>query len=118
MTNRFKEANSRVIQWAAVKGILAKATPLTQHSKTEEEVAELKEALYFKNNDVVSYKNSKGKSVYTDEEVKDAIGDILVTLLIQCGLQDLDPLDCLESALDVIENRTGRMVNGQFVKDE
>ncbi|AGO47476.1 MazG-like pyrophosphatase [Cellulophaga phage phi19:3] len=118
MTNRFKEANSRVILWAAVKGILAKATPLTQHSKTEEEVAETREALFAQANGLENYTNSKGRKVNTKEEIKDGIGDELVTILIQCGLQDLDPLDCLESALDIIENRTGRMVNGQFVKDE
>jgi len=33
-------------------------------------------------------------------------------------MQNLDPLDCLESALNVIEKRTGEMINGQFVKDK
>ena len=84
--NVFKELNERVITWASDKGILKKATPLTQHSKTQ-------------------------------EEVNDAIGDTLVTLLIQCRLQNLNPLDCLESALNIIEKRKGIMINGVFVKN-
>jgi hypothetical protein len=53
----------------------------------------------------------------TDHEIKDGIGDVLVTLLIQCKMQGLDPLDCLEMAVKVIENRKGKMINGTFVKN-
>ena len=53
----------------------------------------------------------------TDEEILDGLGDTLVTILIQCKMQNLNPLDCLETALNVIEKRTGTMVNGQFVKN-
>jgi len=49
--------------------------------------------------------------------VKDAIGDIMVTLIIQCKMQGMDLQDCLESAYNVIKNRTGKMVDGVFVKD-
>lgn len=32
-------------------------------------------------------------------------------------MQYLNPLDCLETALSVIEKRNGKMINGKFVKD-
>ena len=90
-----------VEQWAEEKGILSKATPLTQAVKTQEEVNELYHAILDDNRD----------------EIKDAIGDIMVTLIIQCKMQGMDLQDCLESAYNVIKNRTGKMVDGMFVKD-
>ena len=41
----------------------------------------------------------------------------MVTLIIQAKMQDLSLEECLESAYNVITKRTGRMINGQFVKD-
>lgn len=115
---RFNQLQERVVSWADQKGILSKATPMTQHGKTQEEVYELEEALGYQNEDKDAYINSKGVLCDTDYEIKDAIGDILVTLIIQSSLQGIDILDCLEQALNVIEKRTGKMVNGTFVKDE
>ena len=113
----YKELEKLVLEWAKEKGILEKATPLAQCNKTIEEVEELKEALINQNASRVTYKNSKGKKVNTKEEIKDALGDILVTIIIGAKLQGLQLEDCLESAYNVISKRTGKMVNGQFVKD-
>ena len=92
----------RVLMWAENKGILDNAEPINQALKTLEEVNELL------------------TGIVTDdhEEIKDAFGDILVTIIIGAELQGLNLLDCLESALNIIEKRTGKMVNGQFVKDK
>jgi len=98
---RILALSSLVEQWAEAKGILSKATPLTQAMKTQEEVNELYRAILDDNRD----------------EIKDAIGDIMVTLIIQCKMQGMDLQDCLESAYNVIKNRTGKMVGGVFVKD-
>tara|TARA_R110002033_G_scaffold146950_3_gene184385 strand:- start:293 stop:592 length:300 start_codon:yes stop_codon:yes gene_type:complete len=91
----------KVIVWAEDKGILEKSSPLKQHVKTQEEVNELLAALV--DND--------------REEIIDAIGDILVTLIIQAELNDLTVEDCLSSAYEVIGKRQGKMVNGLFVKN-
>lgn len=96
-----KQTIQLVEQWAEEKGILSKAWPLTQAIKTQEEVNELCYAILNNNRD----------------EIKDAIGDIMVTLIIQCKMQGMDLQDCLESAYNVIKNRTGKMVGGVFVKD-
>lgn len=50
-------------------------------------------------------------------EIIDGIGDVLVTLIIQAKMQGLDIVDCLDTAYQVISKRTGKMVDGQFVKD-
>lgn len=113
----YKELEKLVLQWASDKGILEKATPLTQARKTEEEVHELIEACVAKKNGNETFTNSKGKLVNTQEELKDALGNILVTIIIGAELQGLNLEDCLESAYNVISKRTGKMVNGQFVKD-
>lgn len=89
-------------QQAEDRGMIAKATPTKQVLKTIEECAELLTAI-----------------VDGDRtEIKDAIGDIVVTLVIQCKMQNLYFIDCVQSAYDVISKRTGRMINGQFVKDK
>lgn len=114
----FKELNENVLDWAKEKGILDKATPLTQWSKTEEEVAETREALFALQNNLLTYVNSKGEEKHTATEVKDGLGDVFVTLLIECELVNLNPLDCLEEAYNIISKRTGKMIDGTFVKDK
>ena len=91
-----------VEQWAEEKGILAKATPMQQAMKTQEELTELCNAILDNDRD----------------EIKDAIGDIVVTLIIQAKMQGMTVEECLNAAYDVISKRTGKMVNGQFVKDK
>ena len=88
--------------WAKDKGILDNATPIKQALKTQEEVTELLNAIV--DNDRA--------------EIIDAIGDIMVTLIIQAKMQNLDLFECLQSAYNVISKRTGKMVNGQFLKDQ
>lgn len=115
--SRFEDLNKRVIIWAKEKGILEKATPLAQINKTLEEVNETLEAIKHQHEGTDTYINPKGKLCVTEEEIEDGIGDTLVTLIIQCEMQGLEALKCLEGALNIIEKRTGKMVNGQFVKD-
>ena len=98
---KYNELEPLIIQWAREKGILEKGTPSAQCDKTLEEVIELSTALHF---------NDK-------EEIVDALGDILVTIIIQAEMQGLKLEDCLESAYNVIAKRKGVMIDGQFVKD-
>jgi NTP pyrophosphatase (non-canonical NTP hydrolase) len=107
-----------VIQWAKDKGILDKATPMAQCFKTIEEVDELFEALTAQEKGLDEFVNSKGNLVNTREEIQDAFGDILVTITVGAELQGLDIEDCLQSAYNVIKNRTGKMENGQFIRDK
>lgn len=96
------ELECAVEQWAEEKEIFEKATPMAQSLKTLEECTELCTAI---NND-------------NKPEIIDAIGDIMVTLIIQAKMQNISLELCLESAYNVINKRTGKMINGQFVKDK
>lgn len=114
---KYQELEALVIAWAAQKGILENGTPIAQCNKTFEEVEELEEALEAQRMGLKNFKNAKDNNVLTDEEIKDALGDILVTIIIQAEMQGLSLTECLESAYNVIAKRTGKMVDGQFVKD-
>ena len=97
----YNELEALVIAWASQKGILEKATFEGQARKTIEESYELLEAV----------------KIEDKAETIDALGDILVTIIIQAEMQGLSLTECLESAYNVISKRTGKMVDGQFVKD-
>ena len=47
-----------------------------------------------------------------------AIGDMVVVLTNLSHLQGFEIEDCIDSAYNVIAARTGKMINGTFVKDE
>jgi len=87
--------------WAIDKGIYDKGDSKTQYLKLMEESGELAEALL---------KNDKA-------EIQDAIGDMIVVLTSIAKFEDMFIEDCIKSAYDVIAKRTGKMVNGTFVKD-
>ncbi len=93
---------ARALLWAKDRGIFEHATPITQWSKTQEEVEELRDAI----------------EASDREETKDAIGDILVTLAIQAAMHGMDLQECFGQAIETIEKRSGKMVDGVFVKDE
>jgi NTP pyrophosphatase (non-canonical NTP hydrolase) len=97
----YGELEALVIAWAAQKGILENGTPIAQAGKTMEECTELIVA--------IAYDDKK--------EIEDALGDILVTIIIQAEMQGVSLRGCLESAYNIISQRTGKMVDGQFVKD-
>jgi NTP pyrophosphatase (non-canonical NTP hydrolase) len=50
-------------------------------------------------------------------EIIDGIGDCVVVLTNLAELIDMPIEDCIEVAYAEISNRTGKMVNGTFVKD-
>lgn len=99
-TTRYEELESRVHKWAKDKGILEKATLVTQAYKTREEAEELLDASIAKNED----------------GYRDALGDVLVTIIIGAKMSSNNLMDCLEDVLNIIEKRTGTMQGGQFVK--
>lgn len=116
--SNYENLEALVLKWAKEKEILSKATPLAQAYKTLEEVNELIEAVAYKGAEKYKFTNSKGIEVFTDHEIQDALGDILVTIIIGAEMQGLKLTDCLESAYNIISKRTGKMVDGQFVKDK
>lgn len=92
----------KIVQWGKDKGILDKGTVAMQFAKLIEEVTELGEGI-------------ENESA---EEIEDAIGDSVVVLTLLAKLCNMNIEDCIKSAYNVIKNRTGRMENGQFLKDK
>ncbi len=90
-----------IIQWGRDKGI---DNPDKQTIKLMEEVGELA--------------NEISRSHYHTAEVKDAIGDITVVLIILADILDLDFGVCLSIAYEAIKNRHGQTVNGSFIKEQ
>ena len=89
-------------QWATDKGIYKSGDSRTQYVKLMEEAGELAQAI-----------------LKDDEpEVIDAIGDMVVVLTNLAKLRGHNIEDCVTSAYDVIKSRTGKMINGSFVKSE
>jgi NTP pyrophosphatase (non-canonical NTP hydrolase) len=111
----YKELEIKVLEWAKEKGILDKATALTQLGKTQEELDETREALIMLEAAVDADKQIVRSCALA--EVEDGIGDMLVTIIILSKLVGVSPIHCLETAYNAIKYRTGKMENGVFVKD-
>ena len=83
-------------------GIVKPENTKTQFMKVTEELGELAEGI------------NKDKP----EQVKDSLGDVLVTLILLAEDLNLNLLDCLNSAWNEIKDRKGEVKNGSFVKEE
>ena len=93
---------NKILEWASERGILQSGDAKTQLIKLVEEQGELAQAIL---------KEDK-------EEIKDAVGDMIVVLTNLCYFYNLNIPDCVESAYNVIKDRKGKMINNTFVKDE
>lgn len=105
--NNFNNKNmekliSKVTVWADNKDLLKPENSLKQFTKVVEEVGEVAAALA---------RNDK-------DELKDGIGDVIVTLVILAEQQGLSLEECLQAAWDEIKDRKGKTVNGAFIKEE
>jgi hypothetical protein len=88
-----------VLEWARSRNLLDNPCAKTQALKTVSEVGKFADNI------------AKGR------DCRDDIGDILVTLIIQCEIQGTTLEECLEIAYDEIKNRKGKSVNGVFIKE-
>lgn len=112
-----------VRQWFHDKGIIANSNPLKQLEKTQEELNETRDAAV-RLGCTRFYANQLTPELYEDQrdlylhELKDGIGDTVVTLIGVCEMYGFTLEECLQQAYDVISKRTGRMEGGIFVKDK
>jgi len=88
--------------WAGERGLYSKGDTKTQFCKLMEEAGEL------------------GRAILKDDntEFRDAIGDMVVVLTNLAHMGGTTIERCIDEAYEVISKRTGKMVNGTFVKDE
>jgi NTP pyrophosphatase (non-canonical NTP hydrolase) len=99
----FDELIENVRFWADNKGILKSENAPKQMMKVMEELGETAGAI------------AKNKAT---DEVMDGIGDTFVTLIILSYQLGLEPHECLKAAWNEIKDRTGKTVNGVFIKNE
>ena len=93
---------NRIRSWAQERGLYDKGNTMTQYVKLQEEAGELAKAL-----------------LKDDQpEVIDAIGDMVVVLTNLAHQRGVYIEECIQTAYEVINKRTGKMINGTFVKDE
>ena len=92
----------KIRDWAGERGLYTKGDTKTQFCKLMEEAGELGRAVLKNDN----------------EEFIDAIGDMVVVLTNMAHLGGTTIEECIDTAYEVIAKRTGKMVNGTFVKDE
>ena len=92
----------QVEQWSIDKG-LDKGNSFTQYAKSSEEMGEVAAALC--RNDI--------------DELRDGIGDVIVTLVILAQQNNMTLYECLEQAYGEIKDRTGVMSkDGLFIKEQ
>ena len=89
-------------RWALERDLYKNGDSKTQYIKLQEESGELAQALLKRDKD----------------EIKDAIGDMVVVLTNLAHLEDFTIEQCIDAAYTEISTRKGKMINGTFVKDE
>lgn len=97
LTNEFEPIRG----WAKERGLYEKGDMKTQFLKLIEEAGELAKAIL------------KSDS----PEINDAIGDMSVVLTNLAELHGNPIENCINGSFQVINSRTGKMINGTFVKD-
>lgn len=95
------ELISEVMRWGVKHNI---SNPDRQYAKLNEEVGEIAHELT--------------RDRLYSSEMMDALGDTFVTLIILADILHFDIRDCLAAAYFEIRNRSGKTINGSFVKDE
>ena len=110
------ELIKNVLQWGEEKGITGpngKGTLLGQLSKTQEELNETRDAAVR----IKIVRMYKGPVYHDASDLIDGIGDTTITLILAAEMAGLDFAECVQYAYDEIKGRTGKMIDGTFVKD-
>lgn len=98
----FESLRGLVEGWGRDRKIIPNSTASTQLLKAVSEIGELADA------------EIKGDA----PAIVDAVGDVLVCLIMYCALRGIDITHCLSSAYGEIKDRRGTLMpNGVFVKE-
>lgn len=89
------------LKWANDRNLILGSDSKSQLLKTMSELGEL----------------ADGINKRRPAEIKDGIGDVLVTLIIVAAQEGLSVEECLAAAYEEIKDRKGRMVDGVFIKE-
>lgn len=99
----------QAIEWAKARKLhlTGKQGHFAQSKKLVEEAQEVADAL----EKVIN-------GVEPIDELMMEIGDLQVVLTIFCHLAQINQDECFQMALKKIQHRTGKLVDGMFIKDE
>lgn len=109
----FEKLSKKVINWGKDRDLIHRKNAPKQFLKFIEEVLEFKAEM----DQVERVEHEKLKEIYTDR-MKLEMGDIFVTLIILCEQLGINVIESLEKAYKKIEARTGKTINGTFIKSE
>ena len=117
-----EDLEKKVVEWANAKGIMNKSNSKYQLSKTIEECGEILQALlaydqYAHSDSIYDDPDRESKLNELESDLRSEYGDAIVTLIIGMALSGMSLTECLSSAYNKISKRSGKMINGQFVKD-
>ncbi len=124
----YAEVEMKIVQWGEARGIVQNGQPVGQARKTAEESAELVEAmakitlikrLAKAMPDLMDRPEFIAEARKAEAEAKDAIGDVVVTLIMGAATIDVNVLDCIQGAYEEIKDRKGYLSpDGVFVKEK
>jgi NTP pyrophosphatase (non-canonical NTP hydrolase) len=110
----FADLELKVVRWAEARSIVQNSNPAAQARKTLEEAGELVAAA----SSVRAAHPADSMLPVWRNEYKDALGDVLVTLIVGAATADVDLMECLAQAYDEIKDRKGTLrADGVFVKE-
>ena len=99
----YAQVEMDLLRWGEARGIVKNGKAISQAIKTLEETTELLDAINRKNL----------------ADAKDAIGDVVVTLIMVCAILDVNLVDCLQEAYEEIKDRKGYLTpEGTFIKEQ
>ena len=93
------ELINNVLNWANDRNLIVGGCPKSQMLKCVSEVGELAD------------------NVNKQNDIRDDIGDVLVTLIILAAQHNLNLSECLAVSYGDIKDRKGIMLDGVFIKD-
>jgi len=120
----YQQLEIEVIRWAEERQIIQNSNIQAQARKTLEEAGELMEAAsaievlrFLKKWDIESLALDSQFDNW-NRKYQDALGDVLVTLIVGAATADVDLTACLSKAYEEIKDRKGHLrADGVFVKE-
>jgi len=111
----FEELQKLTLEWAKDKDLLHADNADKQFMKFIEEVFEFKTEY-----DILWYEVRRQGGISKDNvrPLMIEMGDIFVTLIVLCNQIGIEPIKCLDMAYEKIKDRTGKTIDGVFVKEE
>jgi len=94
-----QDLESKIIAWHRARNLIEGSSDHQQFEKLLEEVEELR------------------LNIMNSQDISDDVGDIIVVLINLCERNGLSLTQCMNVAYNDIKYRTGKMVDGIFVKD-